>query len=296
MFMAAELVKCLRFSLLSFVFLSFGILAARAETPIERGRYLVNGIVACGNCHTPKDSDGKAIADRELAGGPVFNAPIFHAVTPNVTPDTETGIGNWTDDQIVNAIRNGKRPDGTTIGPPMPIAYYRNMSDSDVRAIVAYLRTVKPVKNKTEKSSYKIPLPTQYGPAVASVPEVPRTNKVAYGQYLATALGHCMDCHTPRVNGRSDMSRLGAGGREFETPSGGLITSANLTPANDDGIAHWSDAEVKQAITHGVRPGRSLVPVMAFEWYKNMSSDDLDALVTYLRTLKPAVPAGDSSH
>jgi mono/diheme cytochrome c family protein len=288
--MAAKLTKSLRFGLLSFASLSFGILAARSETPIERGRYLVHGIVACGNCHTPKDSDGKAIADRELAGGPVFNAPVFHAVTPNITPDTETGIGNWTDDQIVNAIRNGKRPDGTTIGPPMPIAYYRNMSDSDVRAIVAYLRTVKPIKNKTEKSSYKISLPTQYGPTVVSVPDVPRTDKVAYGQYLATALGHCMDCHTPRVNGRSDMSRVGAGGREFEAPSGGLITSANLTPADDAGIAHWTDAELKNAIVYGVRPGRPLVPVMAFEWYKNISSDDLDALVAYIRTLKPAIP------
>jgi mono/diheme cytochrome c family protein len=290
MLMAAKLTKSLRFGLLSFASLSFGILAARSETPIERGRYLVHGIVACGNCHTPKDSDGKAIADRELAGGPVFNAPVFHAVTPNITPDTETGIGNWTDDQIVNAIRNGKRPDGTTIGPPMPIAYYRNMSDSDVRAIVAYLRTVKPIKNKTEKSSYKISLPTQYGPTVVSVPDVPRTDKVAYGQYLATALGHCMDCHTPRVNGRSDMSRVGAGGREFEAPSGGLITSANLTPADDAGIAHWTDAELKNAIVYGVRPGRPLVPVMAFEWYKNISSDDLDALVAYIRTLKPAIP------
>jgi mono/diheme cytochrome c family protein len=291
MFMAAKLTKSLRLGLLlSFTSLSLGILAARSETPIERGKYLVHGIVACGNCHTPKDSDGKAIADLGLAGGPVFNAPIFHAVTPNITPDAETGIGNWTDDQIVNAIRNGKRPDGTIIGPPMPIAYYRNMSDSDVRAIVAYLRTVKPVNNKTEKSSYKIPLPTQYGPAVVSVPDVPRTDKVAYGQYLATALGHCMDCHTPRVNGRSDMSKVGAGGREFETPSGGLITSPNLTPADESGIAHWTDAELKNAIVQGVRPDRPLVPVMAFDWYKNISSDDLDALVAYLRTLKPAKP------
>jgi mono/diheme cytochrome c family protein len=290
MFMAAKLTKSLRIGLLSFVLVGLGISAARSETPIERGAYLVHSIVACGNCHTPKNSDGKAIADRELAGGPVFNAPIFHAVAPNITPDIETGIGNWTDDQIVNAIRNGKRPDGTTIGPPMPIAYYRNMSDSDVRAIVAYLRTVKPIKNKTEKSSYKIPLPTQSGPTVVSVPDVPRTDKVAYGQYLATALGHCMDCHTPRVNGRSDMSRVGAGGREFEAPSGGLITSANLTPADNAGIAHWTDAELKNAIVYGVRPDRSLVPVMAFEWYKNISGDDLDALVAYLRTLKPVMP------
>jgi mono/diheme cytochrome c family protein len=273
----------------SFVLLGIGSVGARSETPVERGAYLVHRIAACGNCHTPRDQDGKPIADQELAGGVVVNAPIFRAVSPNITPDPETGIGKWTDDQIVSAIHNGKRPDGTTIGPPMPIGFYRNMSDTDARAIVAYLRTVKPVKNKPEKSSYKIALPTQYGPPIVSVPDVPRTDKVAYGRYLATALGHCMDCHTPRVNGRPDMSRVGAGGREFETPSGGVITSANLTPANDTGIAHWTDAEVKKAITGGARPDRALVPIMAFEWYKNLSDDDLDALVAYLRSLKPAM-------
>jgi mono/diheme cytochrome c family protein len=288
--MTAGLTRSFRASSLSLGVLCLATLAVRAETPLERGTYLMQSIVACGNCHTPKDRDGKPIADRELAGGFVINAPIFHSVSPNITPDKETGIGNWTDDQIVDAIRNGKRPDGTTIGPPMPIEYYRRLSDSDVRAIVAYLRTVKPIKNKTEKSTYKIPLPAQYGPTVTSVPDMPRADKVAYGRYLATALGHCMDCHTPMVNGRSDMTKVGAGGREFEVHGGGLITSTNVTPANDAGIARWSDAQVKNAIAQGVRPDRALVPLMAFDWYKNISADDLDALVAYLRTLKPATP------
>jgi len=126
--MTAGLTRSLRASSLSLGVLCLATLAVRAQTPLERGTYLMQSIVACGNCHTPKDRDGKPIADRELAGGHVINAPIFHSVSPNITPDKETGIGNWTDDQIVDAIRNGKRPDGTTIGPPMPIAYYRNLS------------------------------------------------------------------------------------------------------------------------------------------------------------------------
>src|SRR5258708_35205645 len=105
MFIDENVTTSLRSALLSVLFISVGMLSARSETQIERGRYLVHGIVACGNCHTPKDSDSKAIADRELAGGPVFNAPIFHAISPNITPDIETGIGNWTDDQIVNDAR-----------------------------------------------------------------------------------------------------------------------------------------------------------------------------------------------
>ena len=163
--------------------------ASFAETPLERGTYLMNSIVACGNCHTPKGPNGQAIADKELSGGDPIDSPVFHAVPANITPDKDTGIGNWTDDQIINAIRNGKRPDGTIIGPPMPIAFYRDMSDTDVKAIVAYLRSIKPISNETEKSTYKIPLPASYGPPVTHVADVPRTNAVAYGKYLAD-IGH----------------------------------------------------------------------------------------------------------
>ena len=270
--------------------LALAPIARADETPLERGTYLMHTVVACGNCHTPKGPSGRAIADKELAGGDVFDAPIFHAVSPNITPDKETGIGGWTDEQIINAIRNGKRPDGTTIGPPMPIGFYRDMSDSDVKAIVAYLRQVKPISNKVEKSTYKIPLPPAYGPVVTHVADVPRTDKVAYGKYLATGLGHCMDCHTPAVNGRPDMTRMGAGGNQFESPIGGIIVSANLTPGNPDGVAGWTDDQVKTAIREGMRPDRPLVRLMAFDWYKGMSDEDAGDLVAFLRTLKPVKP------
>ncbi|HMK68342.1 MAG TPA: c-type cytochrome [Stellaceae bacterium] len=264
-------------------------LSARAETPLERGTYLMRGIVACGNCHTPKNAEAQPIAEQELAGGFVIELPIFHAVASNITPDKETGIGNWTDDQIVDAIRNGKRPDGTIIGPPMPIPFYRDISDTDVRAIVAYLRSVKPIRNKVEKSTYNIPLPPAYGPPVTQVPDVPRSDKIAYGHYLAGPLGHCLDCHTPRLpDGTNDMTRVGAGGEELPAFIGGTIISANLTPANEHGIAHWTDAQVKAAIQLGIRPDRPLVLLMAFDWYKHISDADMDALVAYLRTLKPA--------
>lgn len=191
--MAAHRTNGCRLGLMVLALMGLGMSVGRAETPLECGTYLMESIVACGNCHTPKGPDGSApIAERELAGGFVINLPVFRAVAPNITPDKDTGIGNWTDDQIIEAIRNGKRPDGTTIGPPMPIAFYRGMSDGDVRALVAYLHTVKPIHHVVEKSTYKNPLPPSYGPVVTHVPDVPRTDTVAYGQYLATALGHCM--------------------------------------------------------------------------------------------------------
>ncbi len=265
--------------------------AIAADTPLERGVYLMHGIVACGNCHTPKGPDGHRLADQELSGGVVIDEPsVFHSVAPNITPDNATGIGKWTDEQIVDAVRNGKRPDGTTIGPPMPIEFYRNMSDTDVRAIVAYLRAVKPINHTVAKSEYQIPLPESYGPSVTHVPDVPRGNKLAYGHYLAD-IGHCMECHTPMEGGRLDLARVGAGGRKLPVFPAGTVISVNLTPANRDGIAHWTDAQVKTAITTGVRPdGRRLVLLMAFDWYRTIRNDDLDALVVYLRSLNPAMP------
>ena len=116
--MTAGLTRSLRASSLSLGVLCLATLDVRAETPLERGTYLMQSIVACGNCHTPKDRDGKPIADREFAGGFVIDAPVFHSVSPNITPDKETGIGNWTDDQIVDAIRNGKRRTARPLDPP----------------------------------------------------------------------------------------------------------------------------------------------------------------------------------
>jgi len=262
-----------------------GVSLARAETPLERGAYLMHSIVACGNCHTPKGPHGD-LPDKELAGGVGFPEDVFTAISSNITPDAETGIGKWTDAQIIAAIREGKRPDGTIIGPPMPIALYRGMADDDVKAIVAYLRSVKPIANKVAKSQYKIPLPPSYGPAVARVAPVARTDKVAYGKYLAGSLGHCVECHsTPGANGAPDfVNQTGGGGMQFNGPWG-VSHAPNITPA---ALGKYSDDDIKNAITKGVRPdGSHLMPPMAYGYYRNIAPADLDAIVAYLRTLKP---------
>jgi mono/diheme cytochrome c family protein len=256
---------------------------AAAETPLERGTYLMRSIVACGNCHTPQSPDGP-LPGMELAGGLVIEDPAFKVVTPNITPDPETGIGAWTDDQIIAAVREGRRPDGSIIGPPMPIGLYRGISDSDMRAIIAYLRAAKPVRNVVAKSEYRIPLPESYGPPVGQVPDVPRDDARAYGAYLAGPLGHCIECHTPMgEGGMIDFEHnLGAGGFTFYGPWGTSV-SPNITPA---GIGQYSDAEVKTIITTGVRPdGSRLLPPMGVPYYANIADADLDALVAYLRSL-----------
>jgi mono/diheme cytochrome c family protein len=269
----------------SLAILALGVSSSRAETPLERGTYLMRSIVACGNCHTPKGPQGD-VPDMELAGGVTFQEDVFTAVSPNITPDRDTGVGKWTGAQIIAAIREGKRPDGTIIGPPMPIALYRGMSDEDVSAIVAYLRSVKPIANKTAKSQYKIPLPPSYGPAVTGVAPVPRADKVAYGKYLAGPLGHCVECHsTPGANGAPDVvNQTGGGGMQFNGPWG-VSHAPNITPA---ALAKYSDDDIENAITKGVRPdGSHLMPPMAYGYYRNIAPADLDAIVAYLRTLKP---------
>jgi len=261
-----------------------GAAMAQKDARMERGRYLVEGIVACGNCHAVREK-GKPIFEKGLSGGMVFDEEPFKAFASNITPDPETGIGKWTDAQLAKAIREGIRPDGTIIGPPMPIEFYRGISDADLSAIVAYIRAQPAVKNAVPKSEYRIKLPPNYGPAVGKLVSPQKTRRVKYGAYVA-GMGHCMDCHTPMEKGRLVKSRLGAGGRVFKGPFGESI-SRNLTP-HDSGLKSWTDAEISRAIREGVRKdGGAMKPPMAYGWYKNVNDEDMKALIAYLRSLKP---------
>ena len=258
---------------------------ALAETLLERGTYLMQSIVACGNCHTPKGPNGE-LPGMELAGMANLEVtPGFTAHASNITMDPETGIGGWSDEEIIAAVREGRRPDGSIIGPPMPIGLYRGLSDRDVKAIVAYMRSIPPVKNLVPESEYKIPLPPAYGPPVGTVADVSRDDPVAYGAYLAGPAGHCIECHSPMGKTGPDIqNKLGAGGFVFHGPWGTSVSS-NITPT---GLSKWSDAEVKQMITTGKRPdGSPMMPPMGYAYYAKISDEDLSAIVAYLRTLPP---------
>jgi mono/diheme cytochrome c family protein len=256
--------------------------AAQAADAVQvaRGEYLVT-IGICASCHTPRDANGEHDWGLRLAGG------RGGALTaPNLTPDPETGLGNWTDDQIVDAIRNGKRPDGSRVRPPMGVFFYRHLSDDDVRSIAAYLHSLPPIKNKTVRSASSGPAPTF--DAVTTVPAPDREDRIGYGRYLVGTVAHCLQCHSPRVDGLPDLARAGAGGNAYAAPGGGTVIAPNLTPANPYGIAKWTDDEIKIAVTQGVRPnGSRLVPVMDFHMYAAMTPDDLSNVVAFLRSLKP---------
>ena len=265
--------------------------------PLEHGRYLVETVAGCGNCHTPRLPNGTPDPTKNLAGAFVIEEPVFKAYARNITPDMETGIGSWTEDQIVDAIRNARRPDGTFMGPPMSFGWYKGMSDTDVHAIAKYVKTVPAVRNEVPKSTFQIPggPPANiYGAIVTSVPDVPKTDIVTYGKYLAGPIGHCMDCHTTYVMGQIDMAQLGRGGNVYSKPFiyDWAAVSANITSHPEAGLGSWTDDEIKRAITKGFsRDGRQLMPFMPYWLYDKMEPSDLNAIIAYLRSLPPLGPA-----
>jgi mono/diheme cytochrome c family protein len=257
---------------------------------LERGRYLVEIAAFCGACHATRAPDGRPVPGMELAGGRVFAERGFRAVAPNITPDPETGIGRWTDAEIAASIREGRRPDGSLIGPPMPVESYRGISDRDLAAMVAYLRAVPPVRHAvTERSRYPFEL-TPHGGPVATVPDPPESDPVRRGEYLAVNIAHCMDCHSAQLSeGRRDTARPGATGLVLEGPFGAVV-ARNISSHPEHGIGKWTDEQVLRAITQGVSAdGRRLAPPMGGRapiWTQLTERDKRD-LLAYIRSLPP---------
>jgi mono/diheme cytochrome c family protein len=274
------------------LFLSwFGFIeAAMAESAIERGNYLVNTILACGNCHSPRDANGQIIRDKALSGGRTFTTPAFVVTASNLTPDVETGIGSWSDAEIKRALVEGVRPDhgnlpGVALAAIMPVNFYKALLHEDLDAIVAYLHSLKPVRNEIPDPVYKAQIHRDlYPDAEAGFSKSMFTDPVRRGAYLAT-IGHCMECHSERTRGVSDYKNgLGRGGRTF--PEGS--TSANITSDRTVGIGGWTDQEIARAVTHGIaRDGRTLKPPMAYAYYAGLKDADLADIIAYLRTVPP---------
>jgi mono/diheme cytochrome c family protein len=262
--------------------------SAAAQPAVERGRYLVNTIMTCGNCHTPKGPNGD-IMDKAFSGGLEFDEPPFKVTAANITPDRETGIGKWSDADIKTLLLTGVRPNGVPIAAVMPTGFYGILTPADLDAIVAYLRTLKPVRNQVPDPVYKITVKPQIFPGAEKPFAGDPKDKVAHGFYLAT-IGHCMECHTPMgPQGRNFVRDLGTGGFALKGPWG-VSVSRNITQSKTKGIGAWSDDEIRRAITQGIsRDGSKLRPPMGFHYYAAMTAPDIDAIVAWLRT----VPAKD---
>ena len=274
-------------------------LAKSRPALVERGNYLVNTIMACGNCHTPRGADGQPIADRALAGGGLTLAtPAFTVTASNITPDRETGIGNWSDAEIKHALLTGMRPDhghlaGVALAAVMPANFYKGLLPDDLDAVVAYLHTLKPIRNVVPEPVYKAPAHRDaYPDAEAGFTKAMFTDPVKRGAYLAT-IGHCMECHAAWSRGVSDFKGgLGRGGREFPplgAPEGTPPSiAANITSDKSAGIGAWTDQEIARAITAGIgRDGKALKPPMAYGFYAGLKAGDVADIIAYLRTVPP---------
>ena len=273
---------------------------ASSSGSVARGEYIVRNVAVCGGCHGASERD----PDSPLSGGREFRDwRIGIARASNLTPDNDTGLGTWSEAEIVRAIRNGQRKDGRLLAPVMPYEWFHEMSDDDAFAVAHYLKSLPPVRNAVMQSpsiAFKIGK-LFLGPQPAiSATAPPRAATAEYGSYLSQHVGLCAECHTPRGGIRStpDKSRLFAG--MAKPPKGFPANPSNLTP-DATGIAKWSEGDFLQTIHSGVTPdGDHLHPFMPWRQNRRMTDDDLRAIYRFLRTVppihnvvpdKPAAPA-----
>lgn len=258
---------------------------------LMRGKYLVDAVTGCFGCHSDADwskPGAPPITGREGAGHIWADQDMPWLVASNITPDKETGVGNWTDDTLARAIREGIGYDGRALFPMMPYQSYREMSDEDLASIIVYLRTVPAVKNQLPTT--KMPFPLNFliqnvpQPVTAAVPPPNQSEPVALGAYLVR-MAACGDCHTPQEKGRPIPGMDFAGGFLLHEPKGDVV-SANITPAAS-GIGYYNDTTFIQALRMGKVGARPLRSSMPFYFYGKMADDDLKSMFAYLQKLKP---------
>jgi mono/diheme cytochrome c family protein len=270
---------------------------------LARGSYLVNQAMSCGACHTTHAGDfvltGER-ADRYLAGNAFeFKDEGIKLWIPNITTDVETGLGGWSDDEIMRAIRDGVGKDGHLMFPLMPFSSYRHVSDEDLRAIVAYLRSVPPLKNprpfKNELGfflGFLVNRGVMHQEPARNVPEPDRRDKVKYGEYVMR-LGHCWECHSRTSRAPRDVGEEGflSGWNEpDELPGVGKVYMRNLTPDPETGLGKYSAAQIERALREGRRlDGKRFAPPMSLftPHLSGLSQEDMEALVAYLRSVPP---------
>lgn len=274
------------------------------DDPVAHGKYIAT-IAGCTSCHTPLKAEYnqppqnltleqiQTIAfdeldahdtDKLLAGGRLFDlGPAGQVFSLNITPDEETGIGSWTDEQIKIAIKTGIDHDGKVLFPVMPYHVYSGMADSDLDAVIAYLHSVNAVSNnvpeKTVSTEDLLTPPFQTG-----ITAPPASDKSARGAYLVNNVMGCTDCHTPvdPVTGAPQMDKYLAGRQPYEGPWG-IVYGGNITPDEETGIGSWTEEEIKRSLVSGVgKDGRRLI-LMPWYAYSALTAEDADAVVYYLK-------------
>jgi mono/diheme cytochrome c family protein len=274
---------------------------------LQRGSYLVNNVLFCGACHTSREH-GNLLTESErtdayLGGGNVYDDKGMGVIwIPNITPDVETGIGAWKDDEILRVLRDGVAKDGHFLVPLMPFGAYQYLSDDDARAVVAYLRTVPPYRQAKPRQENKLGFMTklmfktigvQMHKPIAGVTAPDRANKHEYGHYLMRVAA-CGDCHSLTEKGpRPETDPLAFAGSDvpFEDPGLGKVYASNISSDPETGLGRYDAVAVKQALRNGTRlDGKKFAPPMSIlmPHISGMTDEDMDALVAYMKTLPAA--------
>jgi mono/diheme cytochrome c family protein len=264
----------------------------KSASLVERGEYLTRA-ADCVVCHTAKDG-------APFAGGLAFVLPFGTMYSTNITPDVDTGIGSYTDANFLDALHRGIGRNNTKLYPAMPYASYTYMSDADALAIKAYLFALKPVQAPARLNTLAFPFNQRSLMSVWSLlfnankrfePNVDRSAEWNRGAYLAEAMAHCGECHTPRnlffaLNNRQKFAgAVQAGWRAY-----------NITPDKKSGVGAWSDAELVRYLSIGHADGRGTAsgPMgeAVDESLSFLKPRDITAMVTYLRSVADVVTAG----
>lgn len=268
----------------------------RTDARLERGRYLVENVAACFHCHSEHDLNdptGPVKAGMKGAGWEMPIPELGSVIAPNITPDPETGIGAWTDDEIARAIQEGVNKQGKALFPMMPYMNFRNLDDEDLASVIVYLRSIPAVKQARGRSKLIAPLNilvntmpkpfASHEPRTAAV----RTSAEQRGEYLVRTVAGCQDCHTPADDRGQPLPGMDFGGGMTFHDAANLsrqLHSMNITQ-DPSGIAHYDEALFRDVIRTGKVVSRALNPIMPIENYKGMNDADLNDIFAYLKSL-----------
>jgi len=267
---------------------------------IERGKYLANHVMVCVDCHSKRDwskYSGPIVPGTEGMGGEIFDQKMGlpgKYISSNITPYS---LASWSDGEIYRAITSGVGKRNNTIFPVMPVGAYGTLDDEDIYCIIAYLRSIPPIKNDNpiSKSDFPVNFLINTMAKEGHPSKRPsRQDSLKYGKYITTAAA-CLDCHTPVDKGNLIMEKAYTGGREFPMEGGGTIVSTNITFDKKTGIGEWDKDKFIYAFkSYGLT---TYVPakvekgdfntLMPWTMYAKMDTADLASIYYYLKSLPP---------
>lgn len=267
---------------------------------VARGEYLANHVTICIDCHSKRDwtrFSGPPLEGSKGMGGELFDQKFGFPGTyyaKNITPE---GISRYTDGELFRIITTGVNKEGKAIFPVMPYHYYGQMDEEDIHSIIAYIRTLKPIKNTVPESVSDFPMNIIINtiPEKAALTKRPaKTDVVNYGKYIVNAAA-CKECHTQFKNGKLIAGTEFGGGREFPFPDGSMVRSGNISPDDATGIGKWNEDQFINlfhsrsdsiVLATKLKPG-DFNTLMPWTMYGKMADEDLKAIYAYLKTVAP---------